>query len=90
MTLLYRSPNVVIDRFEWHATVEVHFGRIRRKMLWRPLSTKPGMWQPIREWQGRKPLWKEFNRAFGPFKLHMTRAERSVVENGRLAREMAA
>lgn len=41
VTLLYRSPNVVIDRFEWHATVEMHNGRIRRKMLWRPLSTKP-------------------------------------------------
>lgn len=88
--MLYRSPNVVIDRHEWHVTVETRAGKIRRYWRFRPLSTKPVAWQPIGEWRGHLPKGRVFCKAFQPFKGHMLRAERSVVENARLARELQA
>lgn len=90
MTTLYRTPNIVIDQHEWHASVETKGGRVYRRFKFRPLSVRPVMWSPIDTWPGRKP--KGLHRSFRAFKAHMVQAERSVVENGRRARalQMAA
>lgn len=37
-------------------------------------------------WEGKRPTWRVFNQAFGPYKRHMLVAEQSVVENARAAR----
>lgn len=87
MTLLYRSPNVVVAGAEWHASVELRAGIVRRYFRFR----KPGkMWQPLDEWEGHRPKSREMHNAFGTFKRHMLRAEQSVVENRRVLGEKAA
>jgi hypothetical protein len=80
MTILYRTPNIVINEFEWHATVEVRFRRVMRCFRFRPLShyVKAVMWFPIVEWKGHKPQADQFRKAFEPYRLHMQRAEQSV------------
>lgn len=89
MTLLYRTPNVVIDRHEWHCSVELRGGKVRKYWRFRPLSTKPVAWAAIDEWKGHKPKFAAFHNAFQTFKPHILRAEQSVVENARLARLVA-
>jgi hypothetical protein len=89
MTLLYRSPNVVIGAHEWYGAVEIHQGRITRAFRWRPNGGPRRKWQGMSKWVGHRPRWREFNTVFGPYKKHMTKAEQSVVENDRKARETA-
>ena len=86
MTILYRTPNVVIDRFEWHAAVEMYHGRVARYFRFRPNGLPARKWSDVSKWPGRKPTWREFDKAFGPFKRHMLQAERSIAENARMAR----
>jgi hypothetical protein len=90
MSLLYRTPNVVIDRFEWQCSVELREkGRIRRYYRFRPLSVKPMSWQPISQWKGRLPTTAEF-RVFGRMNQHIIRAERSVEKHAAMARKLLA
>jgi hypothetical protein len=92
MTTLYRTPNIVIDEFEWHASVETKDGRVYRRFKFRPLShyLRKEMWLPITSWRGHRPKLRQFSKAFAPFKAHMVRAEQSVAENARMARALAA
>lgn len=81
--ILYRTPNVVIEDAEWHASVELRDGRVRRHFRFRRSDRE--MWQPIAEWKGHLPKALR-GRAFQAFRLHMLQAERSVVENARALR----
>lgn len=83
MSLLYRSPNVVVAGAEWHCSVEQRAGRVRRYFRFRHLGK---MWQPLDEWEGHRPTSAEMHNAFGTFKRHMVRAEQSVEENARALR----
>lgn len=76
MTLLYRTPNIQIDEFEFHATVESTRGRRpRRHFRWR----KSGQtWAPLSEFKGHPPKAKVMAKKFAPFKRHMTWAEQGV------------
>ncbi|XUM19789.1 hypothetical protein ACRAVF_19170 [Bradyrhizobium oligotrophicum S58] len=55
MTILYRSPDVIIGEHEWHMIVRDINGRVYTMTHWRPLSAKPLAWQQITTWRGRKP-----------------------------------
>lgn len=88
MTILYRTPNIVVDDFEFYALVEVRKGRPRRHFYLRPLSEKPVMWEPLSKFKGNRPKYKQLAKRFQPFKKHMVQAEQSVVENRQLAREL--
>ena len=79
MTILYRSPNVVIAAHEWHASVEMYHGRVARYCRFRPNSVPKRKWQDVSKWVGPKPTWREFEKAFGPFKRHMLQAARGRV-----------
>jgi hypothetical protein len=80
VTLLYRTPNIVMAGADWHATIEWRNGKARKHFRFR-LSGQ--MWQPLAEWPGHKPKGAEFCRAFRQFKCHMLHAERSVEVNAR-------
>lgn len=90
MTTLYRTPNIVIGAFEWHAAVRQKDGRISRNFYFRPNVLPRRAWVPMSSWKGRRPTWNEFERAFGKFKRHMTIAEQSVRENARMAQGAAS
>lgn len=70
MTTLYRTPNIIVDRHEWHAIVrdDTH-GRITLQYFFRPLSLKQFRWLPITSWQGRKP--KRFANNFQTYRPHI-------------------
>lgn len=79
-TLLYRSPNVVIDVHEWHAAVIVATGPYSRghailQYRWRPLSARPGMWRSLQKWQGPRP--KRMTHFFDKYRLHIRYAQQS-------------
>jgi hypothetical protein len=75
MTTLYRTPNVIIDRHEWHIAVVKHYGKTTLRYCWRPLSQRAERWQPITVWEGPKPkrIWHAFKR----FRLHVREAMNS-------------
>ena len=66
MTLLYRSPNIVIDDHEWHITVR-QATRTKRVVTYRfrKIGAKVN-WQPITKWSGRPP--KGMSLLFGPYR----------------------
>lgn len=72
MTTLYRTPDIIIDKHEWHVAVVRHCGRTTVRYYWRPLSTRRERWQPIVEWQGPKPKW--IGKTFWRFRLHIREA----------------
>jgi hypothetical protein len=76
MTLLYRTPNIRLDEFEFHATVETCRGDVpRRHFRWR----RPGgMWAPLSEFQGHPPKAGVIGAKFAPFKRHMLQAEQGA------------
>jgi len=79
-TLLYRSPDVVINEFQWHLVVEARNGKACRFLRWRPAG-KPGtvgMWRPFKKWVGHKPKAAEF-KLLEKFKPHARLAERGYV-----------
>lgn len=92
--ILYRTPDIIIDEFEFHISIEIRDGRVRKFTRWRLVSPKKRLaWQPIAEFKGHLPkvgIWKS---RFGPYKRHMEMAERSIeakrVETRRLAERQA-
>lgn len=72
MSILYRTPNIIIDRHEWCALVYKQKGRITLAYRFRPLTLRPQMWLPVTSWQGRKP--KGLNEFFVPYRRHMALA----------------
>lgn len=69
MTLLYRTPNISFDGFEFHATVESYRGASpRRHYRWR----RPGgMWRRVGDFDGHPPKMAVLNSKFATFKRHM-------------------
>lgn len=72
MTTLYRSPDVLIDAFEWHLLVYKRKGRINTAHRWRPLSNKPVKWRPMSAWQGTRP--KGLGNRFWRYRCHVREA----------------
>lgn len=72
MTTLYRSPDVIIDRHEWHLIVKRHNGRTFKRFFWRPLSLKTLAWSNVAAWRGPKP--KGLGDRFTKFKTHVAAA----------------
>lgn len=72
MTTLYRTPNVIVDRHEWHAVVRLKHGRVLLQYRWRPLSVRTYPWSCVTKWQGTKP--KQLGRQFQVFRCHIRRA----------------
>jgi len=75
MTTLYRTPNLVIDRHEWHAAVLLNCGRVSLVYRWRPLCLKRVAWSTMRQWRGPKP--KALCNRFWMFKSHIRKAAQS-------------
>lgn len=67
MTLLYRSPNVVIDKHEWHVTVnQCTNGKRVTIYRFRPIGANV-MWQHIAKWPyARRP--KGLSEFFAPYR----------------------
>lgn len=65
MTLLYRSPNVTIDRHEWHVTVNQSSSKRIVTYRFRQIGANV-KWQPIARWQGRPP--KGLTEFFLPYR----------------------
>ena len=87
MTTIYRTPNLAIDEFEFHISLELFKGRVRRHTRWRLLIDRhKNPWEPIATFVGHKP--KALAKRFAPFKRHMVMAEQSVVENQRVAKKL--
>ncbi len=74
MTLIYRSPNIIVEKFEWYAAVRRHNGHVGRYYYFRPLAVRPDNWQSIDRWKGYKPTGREFNEMFRPFRRHIEQA----------------
>lgn len=72
MTTLYRSPNVIVDRHEWHLVVRRKGGRTFKRFYWRPLSDKSLPWLNIVQWKGPKP--KRLSHYFEKFDRHVKAA----------------
>ena len=77
MTTLYRSPNVIIDRHEWHAVVYLRRERAILTYHWRPLTGKREGWRDVTTWQGPKP--KGMPAAFWRFRAHIREAMGSEI-----------
>ena len=56
MTTLYRTPNVIVDRHEWHSVVYLRRGRPVLTYKWRPLSDRPHAWQDVTDWRAKLGL----------------------------------
>jgi hypothetical protein len=69
MTTLYRTPNIIIDAHEWHATVRYKAGRTLLQYRWRPLSGQQYQWLPITSWVGPKP--KGLSKRFAKYRRHI-------------------
>lgn len=65
MTLLYRSPNIVIDKHEWHVTVNQSRGKRITVYRFRPIGANVN-WQSITKWTGRPP--KGLREFFEPYR----------------------
>ena len=77
--ILYRPPDIIIDEFEFHISIEVRDGRVRKFTRWRPLSaTKRFAWQPIADFKGHPPKAHVFKAKFKGCKRHIEMAERSI------------
>lgn len=84
MTLLYRSPNIVIDGHEWHVTVDVsQRGKVSRNFRFRPCTHRRVRWAHITEWPlSQLPLG--LKEKFRPYFASMRTAERSVTKRPRV------
>lgn len=72
MSLIYRSPTVLLGDFEWHLSVSNRCGRITRQFYFRPLSAIRFQWQPMPKW--RTTLHASFGDRFQTYKLHAAKA----------------
>lgn len=90
MGTLYRTPNIVIDEFEFHVAVELREdGRVRRYTRFRPLIDRHKTpWASITSFPGHLP--KSLSTKLNPFKRHMAQAEKSVAENRRASKALQA
>ena len=66
MSLLYRSPNIVIDKHEWHVTVDLRRGKRIVNYRFRPIGSNV-MWQHLSKWPHARPP-KEMWRFFAPYR----------------------
>ncbi|XUM19791.1 hypothetical protein ACRAVF_19180 [Bradyrhizobium oligotrophicum S58] len=66
MSILYRSPNLIVDAHEWHVVVRKKDGHIFRRYMFRPLTSTA--WKPITNWQGPRP--KQLNNRLARFLRH--------------------
>lgn len=75
MTILYRSPTLIVDAHEWHVVVRNLAGRTYTTYFWRPVSTRRIAWSNAVNWKGPKPkgLWK----FFAPYRNHIRTAMNS-------------
>lgn len=73
VTVLYRTPDIVVDAHEWHVIVWRQRGHVSVAYRWRPVAIKTHAWQSILTWKGPKPLrlWK----FFAPYKRHIEYAK---------------
>lgn len=89
MSTLYRSPNVLIDGYEWHITVRLEStGHVNTGYRFRPAGEagRRVMWQSVTAWT-HKRLPKGLNAFFAPYK----RSVRAAVESAaRMPRGVAA
>ena len=87
MTMIYRSPNVIVDDFEWYVAVRTYKGHPARYFYFRPLAIRPDNWRRLDEWEGHKPTGRELNKIFHTFRHHIKRAmESDKVRKEALAR----
>jgi hypothetical protein len=88
--VLYRSPDIVIDEFEFHISLEVRDGRVRRFTRWRPASsTKRVAWRPIADFKGYPPKARVWRTHFKGCERHICMAERSIEAKRAEARRLA-
>lgn len=90
MGILYRTPNIVIDEFEFHVAVELRDGgRARRYTRFRPLIDRHKIpWTSVASFPGHMP--KSLAKRLNPFKRHIAQAEQSVAENRRASKALQA
>lgn len=89
MTTLYKTPDVIIDGFEWHILVHIPSASPGRKPItthyWRPLSARRIRWRSISSWQGFRP--KGLGDRFWRYRCHIREAlEGRAVRDAALAR----
>lgn len=84
MTILYRTPNVIVDRHEWHAVVFLRAGRTLLTYKWRPLSLRAERWRDVTDWSGPKP--KGLGERFWRFRTHI----REAMDSERVRRDALA
>ncbi len=72
MTVIYRTPNQIIDNHEWHAAVTLRCGRVALVYRFRPLSLREVAWQSVSAWRGPKP--KGMCNVFWRFRGHIREA----------------
>lgn len=88
MSTIYRTPNIVIDEFEFHIAVEYRDGRTRRFMRYRPLSLRPVKWSSIADFKGHPPKPWILRMRFRNHMKHIEFAEKSVEANRAKARAL--
>lgn len=88
--LLYRSPNVAIDRHEWHARVVCdRKGHTILRFYWRPYAAPLSAgWRPMLHWTGPKP--KGFRRFFARYELSIADARKSAAKASAVPSKLAA
>jgi hypothetical protein len=87
VTLLYRSPNIVIDGHEWHVTVQ-QATRTKRIVTYRFRQIGANVkWQPITKWVGRPP--KGLTEFFLPYRKSIRVAMGEIQHARQLRHEQA-
>lgn len=87
MTTLYKSPDVLIDKHEWHLRVHRNAGSHRRtrvtmQFYFRPFSSVPLAWRPVAEW--RTPMPPGFGSRFQTYRLHGQKAKEQEEKRGEM------
>lgn len=79
MTLLYRSPNVLIDKHEWHVVVRLsdRRGVVVTEYKWRSLDAPFGYWHSRTDWPLPR-LPKRMSNFFQPYRKSMRAAVESA------------
>jgi len=86
MTLLYRSPNVLIDKHEWHVTVMQRGSRPTVIYRFRPIGQRV-KWRHITEWVG--PVPKGMSNFFQPYRKSV-RVAMGTVQHARQAKHLVS
>lgn len=66
MSIIYRSPDVLVDGHRWHVTVNQSQRSGRLSTCFRFRKSAAEAWRPITSWPGRLPkgLRRDFFRPF--------------------------